>query len=73
MLKSNIQSIEKMTNKKEKKALKELSFYYPCFIDKKFALFTENELNKAIVRGQKNEEHYLPRIVKNLKKQKGKK
>jgi hypothetical protein len=60
MLKSNIQSIEKMTNKKEKKALKELSFYYPCFIDKKFALFTENELNVAINRGRKRED-LLPR------------
>ncbi|MCF7910868.1 hypothetical protein K9L16_04305 [Candidatus Pacearchaeota archaeon] len=68
MLKSNIQSIEKMTNKKEKKSLKELPYYYPCFIDSNFALFTESELNKAINRGQKNKEHYLLRIEKQLKK-----
>jgi hypothetical protein len=66
MLKSIISKKEKLENLNKK--FGELDYYYPCFIDNKFALFTETELNNAINRGQKNKEEYLPRIEKNLKK-----
>jgi hypothetical protein len=62
MLKSFILKKEKLENINKK--FGELDYYYPCFIDNNFALFTETELNNATKRGEKNKDLYLPRIEK---------
>ena len=59
MLKSTIFVDEKVKNVDKKSG--GLDYYYPCLIRRngKFALFTRNELMKAIERGEKNKEKYL--------------
>ncbi|MCF7910869.1 hypothetical protein K9L16_04310 [Candidatus Pacearchaeota archaeon] len=56
-MKSQINTLEKI--KKNSEDIN-LSYYFPCLIDKKFALFTKNQLNVAINRGIKRED-LLPR------------
>jgi hypothetical protein len=56
-MRSQINTLEKI--KKNSEDINS-SYYFPCFIDKEFALFTKNQLNVAINRGRKRED-LLPR------------
>jgi hypothetical protein len=51
-MKSKIFKNEKIKNKTWK--FNEALEYYPCYIDNKFALFTETDLERALTRGKKN-------------------
>jgi hypothetical protein len=53
-MKSKIYLNEKKKNKNRQ--FNELLEYYPCYIDNDFALFTENEIMRAIERGKKHPE-----------------
>ena len=36
--------------------LEKIARFYPCFVDDKFALFTKDQLDIAITRGQKRQD-----------------
>jgi hypothetical protein len=55
-MKSEILTEEKVENKDRKFGSRLI--YYPCVIDGKKALFTENQLKIAIERGKKNTEDF---------------